>query len=193
MRKGKKKWTIAATAATFIFTKNKNSSQTERKKDMRRSEREVTDQAEIAAILQRTQVLHLGLNNGDYPYVVPVNFGFTLEDGALTLFFHGAGEGTKQALLERDPRVAFQLDCGHQLMPSENDEGCYSSYAYESVMGTGVAKEADESEKEELLTQLLTHYGITGKTFDPHILAVTKVYKIKAEQYTAKRRMNDRG
>ena len=48
---------------------------------MTRREREVTDIGEIIKILDNAKVLHLGMVDGDEPYVVPMNYGYTLENG----------------------------------------------------------------------------------------------------------------
>lgn len=159
---------------------------------MRRKEREVTDLNEIKDILTRAEVLRVALNNGDYPYLFPVNYGFVMDGAQLVLFFHGAKEGTKHAIIARDNKVTFEVDCGHALMQPLGEESCTSSFAYESVIGTGTIEKAADSEKEALLTLLLEHYGITAKHFNPVHLANTVVYKIKAATYTAKRRVNDR-
>ena len=44
---------------------------------MRRRDREVTDMNEILRILKTANVLHLGLTDGDMPYVLPMNYGFS--------------------------------------------------------------------------------------------------------------------
>jgi nitroimidazol reductase NimA-like FMN-containing flavoprotein (pyridoxamine 5'-phosphate oxidase superfamily) len=77
-------------------------------------------------------------------------------------------------------------------MQPMGEESCTSSFAYESVIGQGQIVEAEESEKEELLTQILAHYEIQAEKFNPIHLANTVVYKIAAENYTAKHRINDR-
>lgn len=159
---------------------------------MRRKEREVTDLNEIKDILTRAEVLRVALNNGDYPYLFPVNYGFVMDGAQLVLFFHGAKEGAKHAIIARDNKVTFEVDCGHALMQPLGEESCTSSFAYESVIGTGTIEKAADSEKEALLTLLLEHYGITAKHFNPVHLANTVVYKITATTYTAKRRVNDR-
>lgn len=160
---------------------------------MRRKEREVSDVTAIKAILERAEVLRIALNNGMYPYVLPVNFGFTMEKEQLTLFFHGSREGTKHEIIAKDNHVTFEVDGGHKLLQSKGEESCTASFAYESVIGQGLIYQADESEKEQLLTDLLAHYKIEAKAFHPMHLANTVVYKIKVEHYTAKRRINDRG
>lgn len=160
---------------------------------MRRKDREVTDVGEIAEILKRAEVLRLAWNNGTYPYVLPLNFGFTMDGEQLTLFFHGSKEGTKHEVIARDPHVTFEVDGGHQLMRPIGEESCTSSFAYESVIGQGTVEKADDSEKEHLLTLLLEHYGIEAKQFNPMHLANTVIYKVHAVSYTAKRKVNNRG
>ena len=159
---------------------------------MRRKDREVTDLQEINSILEKADVLRIALNNGDYPYVIPVNFGFEFSGDRLVLFFHGSKDGLKHDIISKDPHVTFEVDCGHMLMQPIGEDACTSSFAYESVIGQGMTKKADDSEKEELLTKLLEKYGIEAKKFNPIHLANTVIYKIYAEKYTAKRRVNNR-
>ncbi|MEI3092565.1 MAG: pyridoxamine 5'-phosphate oxidase family protein [Oscillospiraceae bacterium] len=54
---------------------------------MRRTDREVTDPAEIAEMMTRCEVLHLALNTDTVPYILPVNFG--MEPDGMTLYIHG--------------------------------------------------------------------------------------------------------
>lgn len=155
---------------------------------MRRKDREITDIADIKDVLRKSDVLRIALNNGIYPYILPVNFGFEMNGGRLTLFFHGSKEGAKHAIIENDPHVAFEVDRAHKLIPPVGDKSCTASFAYESVIGQGLITKADDTEKEELLSALLNRYGIETKLFSPIHLANTVVYKITAETYTAKRR-----
>ena len=75
---------------------------------MRRTDREVTKPAEITEMMTRCEVLHLALNTDTVPYILPVNFG--MEPDGMTLYIHGAREGTKYALIEKDNRASFELD-----------------------------------------------------------------------------------
>ena len=81
---------------------------------MRRKEREVTQPAEIAEIMSRCEVLHLALNDENVPYILPVNFG--MEPDGMTLYVHGAMAGTKYAVISRDNRASFEMDCNHGLV-----------------------------------------------------------------------------
>ena len=86
---------------------------------MRRTDREVTDREEMLDIMRRCDVCRLALNDGEYPYLVPLNFGMTAEDGRITLFFHSALAGRKAELMQADPRASFEMDCRRQLRYSE--------------------------------------------------------------------------
>ncbi len=156
---------------------------------MRRKEREVTDLSEIKEILKKADVLRIALNDGVYPYIVPVNFGFETEEDKLMLFFHGAKEGKKHEVIKKDNHVTFEIDCGHMLIEPAGEEACTASFAYESIIGHGIVEKADDSEKENLLINILEKYGIKAKKFNPMHLANTLVYKINVSDYTAKHRV----
>lgn len=159
---------------------------------MRRADREIKDLDEIRRILSKADVLRVAMNNGMYPYILPVNFGFEMKENNLVLFFHGSKDGAKHEIIQHDYHVSFEVDCGHMLMYSLGDEPCTSSFAYESVIGNGIIEKAKESEKEKLLIGILKHYGIEARAFNPTHFANTVIYKITAENYTAKCRKMDR-
>ena len=59
---------------------------------MRRQDRKVTDIHEIKGILNSTRIIHLGLMDGDYPYVVPLHFGYDEKShGLQVLMKHQTG------------------------------------------------------------------------------------------------------
>ena len=93
---------------------------------MRRSEREVTDCNEIRQILERAEVLRIAMHDEPYPYIVPVNFGFTMQDDQLVLFFHGAKVGKKCDLLQKNPHVSFEVEGKQQLIPPNGAASCMS-------------------------------------------------------------------
>lgn len=155
---------------------------------MRRADREVTDINDIRQILDEGEVLHIALNNGVYPYILPVNYGYELSGGRLTLFFHGASEGAKHAVIAADNHVSVEIDCGHALVPPTGGVSCTTGYSYASLIGQGTIRKAGDSEKVKYLDVLLLHYGVTPSGYAPAHLANTLVYVIDVESYTAKRR-----
>ena len=83
---------------------------------MRRRDREITDVEEMRQVLETCKVIHVGLHDGDDIYILPMNYGYTLEDGKLTFYMHGGVRGKKLDLIRRCSNAAFELDCDHELI-----------------------------------------------------------------------------
>lgn len=152
---------------------------------MRRTDRAVTDAAEIVDILSRCQVLHLAINTGAAPYLLPVSFG--MEPDGMTFYIHGATSGQKYDLLARDNRVGFQLECTHGLVLEE--EKRYCSVRYESVMGWGLIDEiTEEGEKRHALDRIMAQYHAGDFSYDPTPIPRTRILRLRVRERTAKRR-----
>ena len=155
---------------------------------MRRKDREITDETAIRAILDKAQVLHLAMIDGDRPYVVPLHYGYTLENGVLTLYLHSAKEGRKLDVLQKNARVAFELETDVSLV-SGGDLPCKYGAAYASVMGEGRATIlTDPVEKTDALTMLMKTQ--TGRNFyiTEAMTDTVAVLRIDVETFTAKAR-----
>lgn len=151
---------------------------------MRRYNREVTDPAEIADIMTRCEVLHLAFNDNNVPYLLPVNFG--MEPDGMTLYVHGASEGTKYDLLTKDNRVSFALECTHGLAL----ENGMCSMNYESVIGWGYLDELTEPvDKRRALDRIMRQYR--GEHFPYRDAAIphTRILRLRVQARTAKRHM----
>ena len=155
---------------------------------MRRKDREVTRREELDAIIQKGEVLHLGLMDGGVPYVVPLNYGFAWENGRRVFYFHGAKDGKKLDLISKHPRASFCITLGHGVIPGET-AGNYS-FGYESVMGKGrITVPHSPEEKRRGLACLFARYA-PGKPFDvqEQVLAATAVLRLEVEAISGKRR-----
>lgn len=154
---------------------------------MTRREREVTDINEIIKILDEAKVLHLGLVDGDEPYVVPMNYGYTMEDGKLTIYLHGARRGRKLDLMRANPKVFFEMES--DIVPFEGEIACKYGITYSSVMGRGVAEILEDvEEKKAGLSALMKTQ--TGKdfVFEDKMADVVSVIRINVSDFTAKHR-----
>lgn len=80
--------------------------------EMRRKDRRVTDEALIDSILKECGVVRIGLYDEDRIYVVPVNYGYTYEDGRLSIYFHGGRSGHRLDCICRNPKAGFVIDTG---------------------------------------------------------------------------------
>jgi nitroimidazol reductase NimA-like FMN-containing flavoprotein (pyridoxamine 5'-phosphate oxidase superfamily) len=157
---------------------------------MRREDREITGIDEKLAVIARCKVCRLGLSDNGKPYVVPLNYGWSYEDGVLIIYLHGAGQGKKWDIIKNNAAACFEVDCGHQLI--EADEACRYAYAYQSVIGFGnihIIEALDD--KRAALRHLMKHQ--TGKdaaySFDDRALKNTAVYKLVIETFTGKQRL----
>ncbi len=154
---------------------------------MTRREREVTDINEIIKILDESKVLHLGMVDGDEPYVVPMNYGYTLENGKLTIWLHGAKRGRKLDVIRANPKVFFEMECG--ITPFEGEIACKYGITYASVMGKGIAEIVEDIEiKKSALSYLMKTQ--TGKDFEfeDKMAAVVSIIRIDVSEFTAKHR-----
>ena len=127
---------------------------------MTRRERQVTDPEKILEILQRSKVVHLGLCDGNQPYVVPMNYGYEMQEGRLTLYLHGAPQGRKYDVMARQPRVSFTMEC--DLQPFTGKVACMYGLSYSCLMGEGTASFVeDPAEKCRALSLIMK--AQTGK------------------------------
>lgn len=154
---------------------------------MTRREREITDLEEIKKILDKAKVVHIGLCDGDQPYVLPMNYGYEMEDGKLTLYLHGATTGYKYEILEKNPKVSFEMEC--DVMPFEGKIACQYGTAYASIIGRGRA-EIVEDVQEKIRAMAVLMKTQTGKdfSFDEKLVSIVNVIKITASEFTAKKR-----
>ena len=159
------------------------------KKGITKREREVTDMEEIISILDKAKVLHLGLVDGDEPYVVPMNYGYIMEDGKLTVYLHGAKVGRKLDVMIANPKVFFELDC--DIVPFEGKTACNYGITYASVMGRGMAVIVDDENTEEKIKGLKVLMKTqTGRDFEitDKMAGIVSVIRIDVSDYTAKKR-----
>ena len=157
------------------------------KRGITKREREVTDQAAILEILDKSKVVNVAMIDGDEPYLVPMNYGYTMEEGKLTLYVHGATEGRKIDVLRANPKVFVELDCDR--MPFDGKVPCQYGMIYSSLMGKGKAVILeDPQEKMDALTILMKTQ--TGKDFEfnERLVSIVSVIRIDVEEYTAKAR-----
>ena len=154
---------------------------------MRRKDREIKDFNEIVEVMEKCDVCRIALNDEDYPYIVPLNFGMTVDNGTVTLYFHSALEGTKLDLIRRDNRVTFEMDCEHELVTDEEHGNCAMNY--KSVIGRGLAEFVPDEEKFAALKILMKHYHKEDFPFNENVVPRTAVFKLTVSEMTGKKRL----
>ncbi len=155
---------------------------------MRRSDREIKEFDDIVAVMKKCDVCRIALNHGGYPYILPLNFGMSVVDGRIELYFHGAMEGLKYGLMERDNRAGFEMDCAHRLVTEQKGKSCSCTMEYESVVGRGRLEILSDEEKQSALQSLMEHYHDNPMPFSEAVADRTKVYRLAVESVTGKAR-----
>lgn len=153
---------------------------------MRKKDRQINDPKQIQAILQRAQVVRLGLCGDDgWPYVVPMNFGVTEN----ALYVHGSYKGKRIELLGQNNKVCFEVDIDAEVRPAE--EPCKWGARFQSVIGYARAELVEGEEKVQGLNIIMNKYAGRDFEFSPKVLEVTAVIKLRIESMTGKRCMPD--
>jgi len=157
---------------------------------LRRQDREITDPDQIMQIIQKCDVCSIAFFDEEFPYVVPLNFGVLFDEKQFTFYFHGARAGKKLVLLERNGKVAFEMNCSHKLMLGAT--ACSCTMEYESVCGNGLIELLPEQEKHHALSVLMKQYSLeTQFEFDETAVSAVAVLKLTVNHITAKRFKRD--
>ncbi len=154
---------------------------------MTKRELQITDENQIRAILDTAKVLHLGLAVNNEPYVVPMNYGYTVEEGKLVLYLHSAMRGKKLDMIRANPNVFFELDC--DLTPFAGEKPCQYGLSYSSIMGRGKAQIVEDvEEKMQAMTVLMKTQTQKDFSFNESLVSIVAVIRIDVAEYTAKHR-----
>ena len=150
-------------------------------------ETQIVDENQIIHILNTAKVLNLGLAVDNMPYVVPMNYGYTLEDGKLVFYLHSAVKGNKLDMIRSNPNVYFSMDCDH--VSFEGEKPCQYGLAYAAVMGRGTAVIVENVEEKKKAMSILMKTQ-TGKdfSFENRLVSIVAVIRIDVTEFTAKHR-----
>lgn len=154
--------------------------------DMRRKDREIQEFATIKAMIDECAIIRLGLADGECPYIVPLNFAYTEQDGKLAFYVHGAMAGRKYELMKRNGKCSFEMDFPLRLdcIPERKDV----TMRYKSVMGTAEITFLEGDEKQKALDDIIMARYEETKDFEynRNAVKVTAVAKLSVIDITAK-------
>ena len=140
---------------------------------MRRQDRAVTAPEKVRAVIDACEVCRLGLQDGRGVYVVPVNFGHTVEGGRHVFYFHGAAEGRKVDLVRRNGWAGAA--CGY-------------TAAFQSVIGEGPIRVVETAEERRRgLAAIMRQATCCGDwTFPDAAVDAVCVLRLDAEELSCK-------
>ena len=154
---------------------------------MRKPEREIVGINEIADVMRRADTIRLALHDEPYPYIVPLSFGLEVVNGKIALYFHGAREGLKHELIEKNPHACVEADIFYAYMESING----LTTEYESVVGFGSCELIGGTEAAYAMKLILVHCGYAGYIYDQFAPDAAAVYRITLDSVSGKRNRRD--
>ena len=170
---------------------------------MRRKDREVLGDENIAKIIEQCTTCHVAMvDDAGVPYVIPLSFGYSLKDSILELYFHCAHVGKKLDCIRKNPNVAFSM-CVENRIEIHEDVYCKSGLFYASVVGQGKAEIVEDSAEKCRGLSLLMERQAAGAPqsassapsmhaaphkfeFTPEQAATVTVFKITSTNFTGK-------
>ena len=156
---------------------------------MRRSDKEVTGLNNILAILNKCEVMRIGLCVDNQPYIVPMNFAYEVTEEKVSIYFHCASEGRKLRMISKNSNVCFEADCSYKTLEAEL--ACEWSAEFQSVIGEGqIAVVTDPSQKVAALDLIMKQHGFMGKpSYRSQAVDAITILKISVTSITGKRKM----
>jgi len=138
---------------------------------------QITDREEIGKLLDDCERCRLGFSEDGVPYILPLNYGYTYEDGVITAFFHSGREGRKLEIIKKNPVVCFEVDCDYRLNPDENE--ARNAVQWDSLIGTGTIQIiTDLHEKKMMLGNMIKKYRRYNPHYRPTPLTDSRVYHV---------------
>lgn len=153
---------------------------------MRRAEREVTDISEIDKVLAEAQVCRLALFDGEYPYIIPMCFGYNLDGDKLQIYLHSAAQGKKIDLIKKNNRAAFEIDRLNRIVGGEI--ACSFTAEYESITGVGTIDILNGIEKLTGLNTIMNKYDAISKEhkYSENMLNNVVILKLTVDSFSCK-------
>ncbi|MBR4080094.1 MAG: pyridoxamine 5'-phosphate oxidase family protein [Christensenellaceae bacterium] len=156
---------------------------------MRRKDREIRDFNVIKQIIADCDTIHIGLADGDYPYILPMSFGHEVVNECIYFYLHGAKVGRKIDLMKKNGVCSFEMDCSHSAaMDPDRKE---ATMHYRSIMGKAEIEFLEGENKIHALNLIMDHYNVSrGKEYETAHIPHTAVIRLKVTEYSAKQNPN---
>lgn len=153
---------------------------------MRRKERQITDVSQITDFILSEQILRVGFQDKDDIYIVPVNYGFIIEDEKYVFYFHGAKAGRKYELAKLNPKVGFEIDGKYSLVDGEL--ACDYTAHFQSVIGNGILSLVENlDEKVFALNSIMKQTTQNSEwTYSKELLNGVAIFRLVVENFSCK-------
>ena len=148
---------------------------------MRRKDKEIKNKERINEILSNSLICRLAFTDKEYPYIVPLNFGYQSN----VLYFHCALEGKKIDLINQNNKVSFEITNSYDIV--KNDISCKWTTKFSSIIGYGkIEIIKDFKEKVKGLDIIMQQHGKKENSYSEKVVDKVNILKLKIESLTAK-------
>jgi len=156
---------------------------------MRREDRALTSKEEWIDVFNLGKAVQIAFIDGNEPYIVTMNYGYSWIASMPKLYLHSAPEGRKIDCIRKNPRVCFSISIPESLTEAQN--ACGYGMKYRSVVGYGSMKIVESTDERIAgLNLLMNHYTAKGHwEFDTNTLKNTMVICLDVGTLSGKRKM----
>ncbi len=155
---------------------------------MRRKDREITNREEMIQMIENAKVLRIALFDNAYPYIVPMHYGYTIEDSKVVFYMHSAKEGHKLDLIHQNGNVCVEIENEMEII-SGGDVPCQYGAKFASVIVRGKAEIVEDTdEKIKGLKVLMLHQVNQDFEINEQMADMVCVIKVVVDEISAKER-----
>ncbi len=155
---------------------------------MRRKEKEIKSTSEMYSIIGQAHYCNVAMSKDDFPYLVPMNFGFCDD----SIYLHSAREGLKIDIVKNNPQVCIGIV--EDVKIKEAKAACKTGMQFKSVTIFGKVEFITEKiEKVKALDCIVRHYYKNTSSdkkneiqFDEDAINEVTILKVKIENITGK-------
>jgi len=148
---------------------------------MRRNDKKITNKEIIIEIFQKSQICRIAIFADEYPYIVPMNYGYRNS----ALYLHSALEGRKIELLKQNSKVGFEIEQEHEVL--KDKLSCKWTTKYRSIIGYGdIEFISDKKQKVDGLNIIMEHHGKKENVYNDKAVDNVIVLKLHIKYFTTK-------
>jgi nitroimidazol reductase NimA-like FMN-containing flavoprotein (pyridoxamine 5'-phosphate oxidase superfamily) len=153
---------------------------------MQRKNQEIIDRNVIEEILSKSLICRIGMICNGVPYIVPLNYGYTMN----AIYIHSASEGKKINILKANNKVCFEIEDTTEII--KKDLSCDWATKYRSLIGYGTIEIInDEEQKKRGLDIIMAQHGKKENTvYKETQVEKIVILKLTIERVTGKQSQN---
>lgn len=152
------------------------------RRHVRRYEKMIYDPQVIAAMMDTFDIAYIGLFDEEYPYVIPVSFGYEIKDNKMFIYMHSAPDGHKIDLFEKNPKVCVTFA---KFLNFPHRPYKHQIHDYRSVMAFGTISKVDRKKEtgkfKDAIQCMMKQYGRGPQQYDASAVPIIEIYAIECE------------